>query len=110
MFPESQPLGNMGISYEQIYTLSDEGKDINILGCVITNYEKSESQDIIINKIRSADYIHCFDTIIPRYKFYDTTVLNHMPVVVYFKEYNVGEKLYYAFSHFTDEIINFFND
>lgn len=108
MFPETQTFENLGITFEQIHILSDDNTDKTILGCVILNYEKRIGADFIVNKLRSADYIHCFDAIIPHYVGYDDTFNMRMPVLVFYHEYDRGRRLYKAYIQFANEIIEMF--
>lgn len=108
MFPERQPLNNLGITYDKIFSLTKHSTPKKIMGCVVLNYEKNRSAATVISDLRGLSFINCFQTVIPHYKDYDDTLKAQMPMIVFYKEYGLGRPFCFSFISFAEEIINYF--
>ena len=105
VFADSQSYINLGITYEQISTLSSKEIPRHILGCVINNYVSTASAQAYADTIQEADYIECFNTIIPHYNSYDETLIYKTPIPFFYRNTNKAKKIFKSFNNFTDEVM-----
>lgn len=109
VFADTQSHINLGITYEQIGTLSSNNIERNVLGCVINNYIKSELSTAFCQALSNSEHIDCFNTIIPHCRRYDQTLFFKEPIPFFHRNTHKIQPIYNAFNSFTDEVINKIN-
>lgn len=110
VFADSQSYINLGITYEQINTLSSIDIPRHILGCIINNYMSTQLAQAYVEGISEADYIECFDTVIPHSCRYDETLVYKMPIPFYHRNIHKIQSIYSSYISFTNEVIHKIND
>jgi len=109
--PDPEAFDNIGITYEQIKTLSDGLKEKKVIGTIINNFEKHDLTysywDYLFNN-KDAEKYKCFENIIPHCVSYRLTVFKKTPVVFYHRNHRRIDRVYYAYmglaKEFTERI------
>lgn len=98
--PDPEAFDNIGITYEQIKTLSDGLKEKKVIGTIINNFEKHDLTysywDYLFNN-KDAEKYKCFENIIPHCVSYRLTVFKKTPVVFYHRNHHRIDRVYYAY-------------
>lgn len=110
VFADTQSYINLGITYEQINTLSSIDIPRHILGCIINNYMSTQLSQAYSEEISEADYIECFNTIIPHCSRYDETLVYKTPIPFYHRNIHKIQSIYNSYISFTNEVIHKIND
>lgn len=106
--PQSIAYENMGISFKQTSFYIDGISPKSVLGYVFVAYENNETSGPL-SELFFNSFENQFNTIIPRYKDYQLSVLAQLPIFVFYKETRRAEDLYLSFMRFADEVIERLN-
>lgn len=104
VFADTQSYINLGITYEQINSLSSKNIPRHILGCIINNYSHTQLAEGYMEQLKDADYIECFNTIIPHCKRYDETVFFKTPVPFYHRNIHNIRPLFNSYVLLANEL------
>lgn len=105
VFADTQSYINLGITYEQINTLSSNKREKKVLGCIINNFEKTELSYGYKEAFLNHPNIHCFESVIPHCKRYDQTLFEKMPIPFYHRNIHEIQPIFNAFNQLTDEFV-----
>lgn len=105
VFADTQSFINLGITYEQINTLSSDKKEKKVLGCIVNNFEKTDLSCGFKESFQNHPNIHCFETAIPHYKKYDETLFEKMPIPFFHRHIHRIQPIFNAFNQLADEFV-----